>query len=156
MSRTWEQLHKLAKRNGGWWECFYCDRPIFCGHCLKWFVGKANQATKDHVIPKANGGNNGLGNLVLSCRRCNKLKETHVFAQEKPTLADIEWARHLKKKKPTSTPYQTHDTIEAASIALISRQDKLPTKTFYLINCGCGKLHVHTAPTVKCRELANA
>mgnify|MGYP000234510133 CR=1 FL=1 len=39
----------------------------------KWY----REATLDHVIPKSQGGTNGLHNLVASCRYCNWYRGNH-------------------------------------------------------------------------------
>lgn len=62
-----KRLTVLAERDGGWW-CHYCDTALSVDlEAEEW-----QAATADHVIPRAHGGPDALGNLVLSCRRCNR------------------------------------------------------------------------------------
>ncbi len=42
--------------------CFYCAKPV------------GGQATDDHLIPKAYGGADVTGNVVIAHRRCNQIK----------------------------------------------------------------------------------
>jgi 5-methylcytosine-specific restriction endonuclease McrA len=44
-------------------------RCVYCAVCLEHAT-----ATLDHVYPRAHGGNDAPGNLVVSCARCNRLK----------------------------------------------------------------------------------
>ena len=44
-------------------------RCVYCGTLLDF-----DNATLDHVHPLAKGGPHCLGNLVLACARCNRLK----------------------------------------------------------------------------------
>lgn len=53
--------------------CFYCGRSV-----LKTTKQKANQATIDHIIAKANGGTTSLENLVIACFCCNQEKGDEV------------------------------------------------------------------------------
>lgn len=57
---------RLAERDG--WNCAYCDTPLGWGHPL------VTPPQVDHVIPKCQGGSNGIDNLVLSCGPCNRDK----------------------------------------------------------------------------------
>jgi 5-methylcytosine-specific restriction endonuclease McrA len=51
----------LHTREGG--QCFYCLRRLICQkRCL------------DHVVPRAQSGNNSYRNLVSCCRECNSNK----------------------------------------------------------------------------------
>jgi 5-methylcytosine-specific restriction endonuclease McrA len=44
-------------------------RCVYCATCLDHAT-----ATLDHVYPRAHGGNDAAGNLVVSCAPCNRLK----------------------------------------------------------------------------------
>lgn len=44
-------------------KCFYCGKNL-----------KFRQITLDHYLPKSKGGTEDIFNLVLSCRKCNRLK----------------------------------------------------------------------------------
>lgn len=57
LARIWERDNK---------RCHWCDiETVLTKHEIP------NQATMDHVIPKAAGGPNTDDNLVCSCLRCN-------------------------------------------------------------------------------------
>ncbi|MCF6461556.1 hypothetical protein C3E88_10895 [Clostridium sp. Cult3] len=48
-------------------KCFYCGKSL-----------KFRQITLDHYLPKSKGGTKEVFNLVLSCGKCNRLKENRV------------------------------------------------------------------------------
>ena len=48
-------------------KCFYCGKSL-----------KFRQITLDHYLPKSKGGTKEVFNLVLSCRKCNRLKGNRV------------------------------------------------------------------------------
>lgn len=54
-----------------WSRCkkYFQDRCAYCGLVPK------KKLTKDHFIPKANGGRNGIDNIVPCCEKCNNLKQ---------------------------------------------------------------------------------
>lgn len=54
-------------------RCFYCGEPV------------GAKATFDHVVPRAYGGTDDPGNIVLAHRRCNQLKGDRL-----PTPDEIE------------------------------------------------------------------
>jgi len=45
-------------------RCFYCRRSM-----------PDNAATIEHVIPRADGGDDSMGNLVVACQWCNCLRD---------------------------------------------------------------------------------
>lgn len=47
-------------------RCVWCAQRVGCAR-----LGMPNDATLDHVIPRAEGGSNRYWNLVTSCQRCN-------------------------------------------------------------------------------------
>lgn len=49
------------------WKAY--GEKALCVYCAK------GAATVDHVLPRACGGNNDLGNTVPCCRQCNGLKK---------------------------------------------------------------------------------
>ncbi len=69
---TWNRLRLAVLERDGW-VC--CD----CGKGLE-----GDDATADHVIPKAAGGRDELSNLRALCRACNGKK------QDK-TLVRLNW-----------------------------------------------------------------
>lgn len=60
-------------------RCFYCD-TILDGPTTK--RPRANQWTRDHVVPQRAGGKN-FRNVVLACHRCNSDK-----GHRAPTVAE--------------------------------------------------------------------
>lgn len=51
--------------------CPYCSRRMVIARSLK---NDQLARTKDHIRPKAWGGNNDPNNIRLCCRRCNELR----------------------------------------------------------------------------------
>ncbi len=51
-------------------RCFYCGEPV------------GRKATFDHVIPKAYGGADDPGNIVLAHLRCNRMKGDRLPTRE--------------------------------------------------------------------------
>jgi 5-methylcytosine-specific restriction endonuclease McrA len=47
-------------------KCYYCARPL-----------RKGQFTIDHVVPKSDGGGNGVKNMVPACRKCNLKKGSY-------------------------------------------------------------------------------
>lgn len=71
---TW----KLMKDNPG---CFWC------GKALSSYFGynAPNSATRDHVIPRSEGGSDSTKNIVVSCRACNQFRQHFTYSKEWPT-----------------------------------------------------------------------
>lgn len=65
-----ELIGKLIARDGDC--CRYCRirvrKNFFSDEC------HPEDATVDHIVPKAKGGTNAFDNLALACRRCNHAK----------------------------------------------------------------------------------
>lgn len=61
MKITNSEKSYIYRRDNG--RCFYCNRNL-----------KYRQATLDHYLPKSQGGNEVIYNLVLCCEKCNRLK----------------------------------------------------------------------------------
>lgn len=84
---------KLVEKDG--LICFYCGRD-----CIKSTAHKANTATIDHIIPKANGGRTQLDNLVICCRACNLEKGSKTdFLTMFRRKAQVRMQNRLKRKK---------------------------------------------------------
>lgn len=47
-----------------------------CHFCTKRL--EFHQASLDHYLPKSKGGTNDIFNLILSCKKCNKLKKSSI------------------------------------------------------------------------------
>lgn len=59
---AWQALRRqVLERDGA--LCAYCHQEA---------------DTVDHIVPKAAGGTDALGNLVAACRRCNGRKQDKV------------------------------------------------------------------------------
>jgi hypothetical protein len=63
--------------------CYYCGEPASC---------------IDHIIPISYGGNNDIGNLVLSCSWCNLLAGSTVFDDLDDKFEYIRRQRMKKRK----------------------------------------------------------
>jgi 5-methylcytosine-specific restriction endonuclease McrA len=66
---SWDTLRRACLDRDGW----------VCTHCGKDLIGE--DATADHVVPRALGGPDALWNLQASCRRCNGIKSDHVLVR---------------------------------------------------------------------------
>ena len=62
-----EHLWKKFCRSIAYWrqkgKCYYCENPV-----------KKKKATADHLVPIQLEGKTKLSNIVMACKRCNKLK----------------------------------------------------------------------------------
>lgn len=63
MSDTARRIRRLAARDG--WRCHLCGNPIDPG------ATRRKRATLDHVIPRSQGGGNGIENMRLAHSVCN-------------------------------------------------------------------------------------
>lgn len=48
-------------------QCFYCKKPL-----------EFNQLTFDHYLPRSRKGTMDVFNLVICCKRCNKMKGNRI------------------------------------------------------------------------------
>lgn len=64
-------IGRLIRRHNG--ICHYCERPT------NRTTGSKLQATRDHVVPRAFGGQNSIDNYVLACSGCNHERGTILF-----------------------------------------------------------------------------
>lgn len=71
--------------------CFYCDIQMTLER------GKPETVTKDHVIPKCQGGLTNKFNIVAACQECNSLKADMSLSDFKLVL------RNKKQKSLTKT-----------------------------------------------------
>lgn len=67
--------HLLALFDG---KCAYCRLPL-----SEWGRDKDDSLQWDHVVPLARGGENGVGNLVPCCRKCNCEKNAKFLTEWK-------------------------------------------------------------------------
>lgn len=95
-----EPAKLIRKKTGDWWKD---DRRNWCAYCgvkLVWeknSAGKPQHASRDHVIPKSNGGRT----TIPSCVSCNKAKANRsaaefvaskYFAQNRGKRPETEWS----------------------------------------------------------------
>lgn len=92
-----KQRKRRALVERGGYECFYCKGPIAAR------TGRANSATRDHVVPRSRGGGNGRDNIVVACWRCNQVKGNMTgdeFRELYPDPEALPVLPHPKKDKP--------------------------------------------------------
>lgn len=79
----------LCKNEDNYYVSFYTERN-----------GKLILFTKDHIIPRANGGSNKISNLQTCCETCNKLKgcATEVNEEALEIIKLREEIRRLKEE----------------------------------------------------------
>tara|TARA_R110000822_G_scaffold123979_5_gene258507 strand:+ start:733 stop:996 length:264 start_codon:yes stop_codon:yes gene_type:complete len=64
---SWEKLRlKVLERDA--WTCSFCGKHLVGG-----------DATVDHVVAKANGGEDRMDNCIAACRLCNGIKQDRVL-----------------------------------------------------------------------------
>lgn len=72
---AWNRLRlKVLERDG--WVCGYC------GVHLVQTPGQKNSATAEHILAKANGGEDRLDNLMACCLQCNGRKADRVLVRQ--------------------------------------------------------------------------
>lgn len=76
-------LLRVAARDG--WTCHYCDALLGWGH------PSVTVPHLDHVIPKCQGGSNGIDNRVLACGPCNTAKGGRTPEQWRVAYAEGEF-----------------------------------------------------------------
>ena len=65
------ELYALWNNHFNGLICAYCSTNI-----SKKSEFKDSKATVDHIIPRSLGGSSKMGNLVLSCQKCNEAKQS--------------------------------------------------------------------------------
>lgn len=73
--------NRVKHRDGR--ECRYCGKTNLTENRL--LEATHRFLTIDHIVPLCQGGTNGIDNLVVSCRSCNRLKGER-------TLEELGWA----------------------------------------------------------------
>lgn len=53
------------------WQRLLSDYNYRCGYCLK----RTRRLTKDHMLPRARGGETHIDNIVPACYKCNQKKQ---------------------------------------------------------------------------------
>lgn len=70
---TYKQEKEKAKilRKSRWWQshitqasCYYCSKEL-----------TKEETTMDHIVPLSRGGRSTRGNVVVSCKPCNSMKQ---------------------------------------------------------------------------------
>lgn len=69
MSANYQVKRLIVKHDN---LCHYCERP-----CEK--SSKTRYPTRDHIVPRAFGGENSMDNYVLACAECNNNRGTSLF-----------------------------------------------------------------------------
>lgn len=66
---TERDLRRQILRQGN--RCYYCHEELTEASKLEW----------DHLVPVIRGGSHSIGNLVASCRKCNRRKARRTFME---------------------------------------------------------------------------
>ena len=88
MSGLKKKGNPKQKRKGLRLRCYWCNTPIRLINPNRDQHGRfpKNGATREHLIPKSQGGGGGA-NIVFACRRCNTERGS-----------DTTWARGCRSK----------------------------------------------------------
>lgn len=73
-----DDIDKLYIYNRDNKECYFCKRPL-----------EFNQTTLDHYLPKSKKGTMDVFNLVISCKKCNKLKGNKIPEDYKDKILEM-------------------------------------------------------------------
>lgn len=73
-----DELDKLYIYNRDNKECYFCKKPL-----------EFNQITFDHYLPKSKKGTMDVFNLVICCKKCNKLKGNRVPDNYTDTILEM-------------------------------------------------------------------
>lgn len=81
--------------------CYWCGRPTYKGTRRN---QRGDMATRDHLVPKAMGGSDGL--TVLSCRDCNTRRGTDMTWLPFPQVSEAQRAVYegRRAKRATESP----------------------------------------------------
>jgi hypothetical protein len=74
---SWERLREIVKNR---------DNEL-CQYCYK-YAPDGEDGEVDHILPLAQGGTDGIDNLVWACRECNQLKSSKTLREWITILAD--------------------------------------------------------------------
>jgi len=89
-------LKQLHREEGG--KCYYCDCQT---HVPKKPAQRnGTDATREHLVPQAEGGNNNRINIKLACYKCNTLRG-HMYAVTFKIIAGnpVTFASYKKAKQ---------------------------------------------------------
>lgn len=70
------------------WVCYYCGEEV-----------SEENACLDHLIPRSNGGESTLDNLVTSCFECNSIKSGKTYEEAAPLLLERIKQRRVRRAK---------------------------------------------------------
>ncbi len=89
-----QAVERLIGRDGNW--CWYCG--------ISFAESKGDRAcTIDHVMPRALGGPNSLGNLRLACQYCNGRRTRVVGYEHSEVLERRRWFAYRELMLTTAT-----------------------------------------------------
>lgn len=101
-------IEELIAREGG--RCRYCKVEVR----RNWLEDNRfdDDATIDHIIPKAKGGPNHISNYALACRRCNHAKGDRTVEEflADPRSPKQRARKPLKKRNVRSVPVPASTT----------------------------------------------
>lgn len=61
-------LHTLLRAFA--WSCLWCGRPVVIADARR----TSRAATREHLVPRARGGEDSVDNMALACSRCNNAR----------------------------------------------------------------------------------
>ena len=70
-----KMIKKLSERQNH--RCCYCGCRTFLTEEDRNGLPMTNMATKDHIKPRSKNGRNKQKNLIMSCSRCNGIKDSY-------------------------------------------------------------------------------
>lgn len=79
--KAWETI-RLSVLNRDGWRCAVCGKPL-----------EGQDATVDHIVPKAAGGRDELSNLISMCRKCNGIKSDALVLRQ--TWVNKRWLEYV-------------------------------------------------------------
>ncbi len=68
-------------------QCYFCNKELLF-----------KQISLDHYLPRSKGGPDDIFNLVLSCKRCNKLKKSSIPEDYKDIMINL-FKKGVKDRK---------------------------------------------------------
>lgn len=161
--RAKNHITQLLKRDGPW--CHYC------GYEIRLLDGSRNDkvaVSRDHIIPRALGGLNGIDNLMLAHKYCNSIRALG-FAHDDNSSAREKHAQFLQalekrgyRRNPKYTGPVNHN-IPSCPKHLDQRKQKMNSRTLFFalgpfaldIRCARGK-YSHVRISVGSKHLVGA
>ena len=106
----------LCEHEGHYYISFYTEKN-----------GKLILFTKDHIIPRSQGGGNGITNLQTCCEVCNAIKSDIIIDNPKESQQILELKQEIDELKRENKRLE-HDL--AFKKRILSRQEALLTDLF--------------------------